>query len=96
MQLNMSIDLHDGNGPQEVRTTLYAMVQWERKFNVKIAELSERLGIEDIAFIAYETLASLNRPRPSTFEDFIKKNPDIQVIGAGDDPPTQGAVTDAS
>ena len=96
MQLRMSIDQHDGNGPQEVRTTLYAMVLWERKFNVKIAELSERLGIEDIAYIAYETLASLNRPRPATFEEFLKKNPDIEVLGAGDDPPTPGAVTEGN
>ncbi len=94
MQLNIRVDQHDGNGPREVRTTMWAMVQWERRYNVKIAQLSEKLGVEDIAYIAYETLRSLKYPTPSTFDDFLKKNPEIEILGAGDDPPTLGAPTD--
>jgi hypothetical protein len=72
------------------------MVQWERKFNVKVANMSEVLGLEDIAYIAYETLRSLKRPTPATFDDFIKKNPDIEILGTGDDVPTPGAPTAAN
>ena len=96
MQLNIRVDMHDGNGAQDIRTTMWAMVAWERKYNVKIAQLSEKLGIEDIAYIAYETLRSLKRPTPATFDDFLKKNPDIEILGAGDDSPTRGAATDGN
>lgn len=96
MQLTIRVDQHDGNGPQDIKTTMWAMVAWERKYNVKIAQLSEKLGIEDIAFITYETLRSLKRTTPASFEDFLKKNPDIEILGAGDDSPIPGAATAAS
>jgi hypothetical protein len=94
MQLNLEVD--QGDGPQRITTTLWAMVQWERKFNVKASQMADRLGIEDIAYLAWQTLISNKKPVASEFDAFLQKNPEIRVIGAGDDPPTLGAPTEDS
>ena len=52
MQLTIRVDT--GEGPQEVTTNLWVLVAWERKYKAKASQMAQALGMEDLAFMAYE------------------------------------------
>lgn len=90
MQLTIQVDL--GQGPYQVTTTLADTVEWERKFKAKAG--SSPIGLEDIAFLAYQASKTSQITVPVAFDDFLKKLVNLDVID-GDNPenPTQEAAT---
>lgn len=82
--------------PIEVTSNLWAVVQWERKYKTKISQAAESMGLEDLAFLAYESLRSAGHVVPAVFDDFVKKTEDIEVLDSEAGRPTQGAPTDGN
>ena len=92
MKLTLKVIQTDGQA-FEVQTNLFVIVAWERKFKRKSAELGAgNIGHEDLLFMAYEAAKLNNVPVPLTFDDFIKRVDDIDVVGEPVNP-TEAATT---
>jgi len=90
MQLKLKINT--GEGEYEVSTNLYVIVTWERKFKRKASDLaSGGIGMEDLAFMAYEATKQQGITVPAMFDDFIKRLVTLEVVEAEGANPTEGA-----
>lgn len=89
MQLVITIDL--GEGPFTCKPSLFAVVEWERKFKSKVG--ASAFGLEDLMYLAYTQIkAEKSVPVPPVFDDFAKKVVSIEADGGDDDPrPTDPA-----
>lgn len=79
MKLTIQVTQTDGQTYQ-VKTNLFVIVAWERKFKRKSSDLSNAIGHEDLLFMAYEAAKQSNVPVPPVFDDFIKRVEDIDVV----------------
>ncbi len=93
MQLTLRVDT--GDGPQEVSTNLWAIVAWERKYKTKASKMAEGLGMEDLAYLAYEASKAQKITVPAVFDDYLRRIVTLDVVGS-DDRPTPEAPDDAS
>jgi len=87
MQLTIRVDT--GDGPQEVTTTLWAVVAWERKFKTKASKMSEGMGMEDLAYLAYESARAAKMTVPAVFDDYLKRIVSLDIV-TSDERPTHG------
>jgi hypothetical protein len=76
----------------EVETNLYVIVAYERKFKRKASELAQSVGMEDLAFMAYESAKLANIPVPLSFDDYVRGLDSIEVIEGDDSRPTDGGL----
>lgn len=91
MQITLRVDT--GDGPREVTTNLWAIVAWERKFKTKASKMSDGLGIEDLAYLAYEASRAEKLTVPAVFDDYLRRIISLDVV-ASDDRPTGAAPDD--
>lgn len=90
MQLTLKVD--QGQGEYEVKTNLYVIVTWERKFKRKASDIqSTGIGMEDLAFMAYEASKQAGITIPAMFDDFIKRLVTLEVVETENTNPTEGA-----
>jgi hypothetical protein len=89
MKLALNVTTTDGDTYQ-VETNLYVIVSYERKFKRKASDLAQSVGMEDLAFMAYESAKLSGRPVPIAFDDFIKGLDSIEVIDGEQSRPTNG------
>ena len=94
MKLTLSVRLTDGE-TYRVITNLFVIISWERKFKRRASDLSSGIGMEDLAFMAYEASKQQGHPVPVSFDEFVKKLEDLEVVETESAVPTQGA-TDVS
>lgn len=81
MKLTLQVT-ETGKEPYQVTTTLSVMVAWERKFKRKASELaSGNVGIEDLAFMAYEASKISGVAVPPAFDGYLARLEDIDVVG---------------
>jgi len=92
MKVKLSVDT--GDGPYEVTTNLWVITLWERKYKRLASDMSAGIGIEDMAFWAYEASKLAGVPVPVVFDDFIKKLETVDVISEEPENPIQAAPTD--
>lgn len=78
MKLTLSVDT--GDGAYQVTTSLKNMVAWERKFKRKASELANGVGMEDLAFLAYEASKNAGIPTSPVFDDFIDSIVSLDVV----------------
>jgi hypothetical protein len=71
MKLVLRYDI--GDGEIEVSTNLYVIVQWERKFKRKASDMANGVGVEDLAYMAWEASKLHGVVVPAEFETFVKK-----------------------
>lgn len=92
MQLTLKVDA--GDGPFTVTTSLWVITQWERKYRTKASQLANGIGMEDLAFLAYEAAKQNGIVVPAVFDDFLKSVRTLDLIE--DDPvrPTTGEPSD--
>lgn len=90
MKLHLRLDL--GDGPIELVTNLMVIILWERKFKRKASDMANGIGMEDLAFMAYECCKISNVAVPPIFDDFIKRIVDLEVVSEETENPTPGAV----
>lgn len=90
MQLEIRLDM--GEGEISVQPSLFAIVEWERKYKTKVGA---DLGLEDLLFLAYTQLkAEKTVILPPTFDDFCRKVTTLTTSSGDDDPRPTGAATD--
>ena len=92
MKIRMQVDT--GTGPREVETTMWAVVQWERRFKVKASDMAKSMGVEDLAFLAYASEQAAGNSVPAVFDDYVKRIRSIELIGEETENPTQKAPTE--
>lgn len=78
MKLTMNVDT--GDGVYQVTTSLKNMVAWERKFKRKASELASGVGMEDLAFLAFEATKNAGIVCSPVFDDFIESIITLDVI----------------
>ena len=79
----------------EVKTNLYVIISWERKFKQKASNLSTGVGLEDLAFMAFESCKIHGITVPAIFDDYVKKLVAIEVISDEPTNPIEEAPTHA-
>jgi hypothetical protein len=94
--MKLTMEVTEQEGTYTVETNLFVIIAWERKFKRKISDLSNGIGMEDLAFMAYECCKQKNIPVPMVFDDYIKRLVDINVLDEETVNPTDGAVTTES
>jgi len=90
MKLTMQVE--EKEATYTVVTNLFVIIAWERKFKRKISDLSNGIGMEDLAFMAYECCKQINHSVPAVFDDYIKRLVNIDVLDEETVNPTDGAV----
>ena len=89
MQLTLKVTTNETT--YEVRTNLYVIIAWERKFKQKASNLASGIGMEDLAFMAFESCKVHGITTPAIFEDYLKKLVDISVLEDEPTNPIEGA-----
>ena len=64
----------------EVKTNLYVIIAWERKFKQKASNLASGVGLEDLAFMAFEACKVHGIQVPAVFDDYVKRLVNIEVV----------------
>ena len=94
MQLTLKVELPDNT--YTVTTNLYVVVAWERKFKRKASDMANGIGIEDLAYLAFEA-SKLNKiVIPAEFDNFIKQLVNIEVVEQDEPSFIEAEPTDAS
>jgi hypothetical protein len=91
MQLTLKVTTD--NDSYEVKTNLYVIIAWERKFKQKASNLATGVGMEDLAFMAFESCKISGITTPAIFEDYCKRLVAIEVISDEPTNPTEEAPT---
>ena len=93
MKLTLSVKLTDSETYQVI-TNLFVIISWERKFKRRSSDLASGIGMEDLAFMAYEASKQQGHPVPISFDEFIKKLEDLEVVETATAVPTKEASGD--
>lgn len=78
MQLRLRVD--NGQGPVEFDTNLFTIIAWERKYKRKASDMAQGIGIEDLAFLAYESSKQNGVVVPVVFDDYCKSLVTLEVV----------------
>jgi hypothetical protein len=89
MQLTLKVTTD--NDSYEVKTNLYVIISWERKFKQKASNLASGVGMEDLAFMAFEACKINGITTPAIFDDYVKRLVAIEVISDEPTNPTEEA-----
>ena len=89
MQLTLKVTTDETS--YEVKTNLYVIIAWERKFKQKASNLASGVGMEDLAFMAFESCKISGITTPAIFDDYVKRLVGIEVIADEPTNPTEGA-----
>ena len=82
MQLTLKVTLK--NATHEVTTNMMTIVMWERKYKRKASQISEGIGIEDLAYMAYESSRSQGITVPALLDDYIRSIKNLEVVEQND------------
>lgn len=94
MKITLKVTPLDG-APYQITTNLFTIIAMERRFGIKASDLANGIGLEHLAFMAYETCKQSDRVVPVVFDDYVKQLDSIEVVEAGASNPTdEGRTTD--
>jgi hypothetical protein len=91
--MKLKLQVTEQDGVYTVETNLFVIIAWERKFKRKISDLSNGIGMEDLAFMAWECCKQQSIPTAMVFDDYIKRLVNIDVIEDEPVNPTEEALT---
>jgi hypothetical protein len=91
MQLTLKVTTNETT--YEVTTNLYVIIAWERKFKQKASNLATGVGLEDLAFMAFESCKIHGISVPAVFDDYVKRLVAIEVVSDEPTNPTSEAPT---
>jgi hypothetical protein len=92
MQITIRVTPVEGD-TYEVKTSLFVIVAFERKFKIRASELANGVGMEHLAFMAYESCKQNNIAVPVSFDEYIKRIAEIDVVADEPANPTNEAPT---
>lgn len=78
MELNIRVQTADDD--YTVKTTLFNIVQLERKYKTTASALQTGVSIEQLGYLAYEGSKAAGHKPPATLDDFLKSLVDLSVI----------------
>ena len=93
MKLTLRVKLYESEA-YEVVTYLFVIISWERKMKRRASDLSSGIGMEDLAYMAYEASKQQGHPVAISFDEFVKKLEDLEVVETATAVPTQEATGD--
>lgn len=91
--MRLKLQVEEKDATYAVETNLFVIIAWERKFKRKISDLSNGIGMEDLAFMAFECCKQIGHPVPAIFDDYIKRLLNIDVLEDEPVNPTEEALT---
>jgi len=83
MQLRLKVQRQNQDA-YEVTTSLAVIVAWERRFKRRASDLGAGVGMEDLAFMAYDASSRAGILVPGTLDQFIN---DIELLEVVDSEP---------
>lgn len=92
MQITIKVTPNEGE-PYEVQTSLFVIVAFERKFKIRASELANGVGMEHLAYMAYEACKQNNIAVPPSFDAYIQRIKSIDVVSEEPANPTNEAPT---
>jgi hypothetical protein len=93
MKITLAVDT--GNGPVQVTTSFWNVIEWERKTKKTAGSLAQGIGAEDLTFLAWAASKSSGLPVPPTFDDYARKVISLEVVTQEDANPTHEGHTAA-
>lgn len=94
MKLLITYRTTDGDA-HEVTAKLAQIVAWERKYKKKAIDMAQGIGVEDLAFLAYEATRASGIVVPSTLDTFIERIEDIGLVDETENPTQPGQQADS-
>jgi hypothetical protein len=79
MQLRLKVQRQNEDA-YEVVTNLAVIVAWERRFKRRASDLGSGVGMEDLAFMAYEASQRAGVIVPATLDAFINSIENLEVV----------------
>jgi hypothetical protein len=79
MQLRLKVQRQNEDA-YEVTTNLAVIVAWERRFKRRASDLGSGVGMEDLAFMAYEASQRSGVIVPATLDAFINSIENLEVM----------------
>jgi hypothetical protein len=73
----------------EVETSLWVVIQWERKFKRKASDMANSIGAEDLVYLAWEASKLQGVVVQAAFDDFAKRCVDVKIVEEEQENPTQ-------
>lgn len=92
MKLHLRVTTQNKD-PYEVTTNLVTIVAWERRFKRKASDMATGIGVEDLAFLAWEASKQAKIVVPGEFDKFIQSLDNVEVIVQELENPTPGEPT---
>jgi hypothetical protein len=91
MKLHLQITPAEGD-PYTVTTNLFVLVATERKFKVRSSDFANGIGMEHLAFMAYEAAKLSGVAVPAVFDDFVRRLDSVEVVEEEPGRPTSGGL----
>ena len=79
MQLRLKVQRQNEDA-YEVTTSLGVIVAWERRFKRRASDLGSGVGMEDLAFMAYEASQRAGVIVPASLDAFINTIENLEVM----------------
>jgi hypothetical protein len=79
MQLRLKVQRQNEDA-YEVTTNLAVIVAWERRFKRRASDLGSGVGMEDLAFMAYEASQRSGIIVPASLDAFINTIENLEVV----------------
>jgi len=79
MQLRLKVQRQNEDA-YEVTTSLAVIVAWERRFKRRASDLGSGVGMEDLAFMAYEASQRSGIVVPASLDAFINTIENLEVV----------------
>lgn len=87
MKITLQVTPQDG-APYTVSTNLFSLIAMERRFNIKASDLANGIGMEHLAFLAYEGSKQAGIAVSPVFDDFVKTLDGLEVVNSAATNPT--------
>ena len=94
--MKLTLKVETATESYQVITSLYNVVEWERRTKRKASELAGGVGYEDLAFLAYAASKTNNVTVPIVFDDFVKSLTNLEVVENAPENPTLPAPTEGN
>lgn len=94
MKLTLKVETQETT--YEVTTSLFNVVEWERRTKRKASDLAGGVGYEDLAFLAYAASKSNNITVNVVFDEFVKSLVNLEVVNNEAETFTEAAPTEGN
>lgn len=86
--MQISIRYSRDGETHEVTTSLGVIIAWEQRFKSKAPQLAQSVGMEDLAFMAYEASKRAKIVVPAEFTKFCDTLENLEVVDTDQQNPT--------